>query len=288
MHLAFSVAATVCFTYVLFKELAEREARVALVVFFLLPVSATSYYWVGSDSLTFFLMTLLLLLRKHYIASIVVALCLGLQHFEISFFAVGALLFSLIYSKYVNLVDHGVSGMSIRWAIAVFVGVIIGKLLLVGIFELYNMQVNSGRIYWWEENAKNIFSQFIVNFHFIVWSTLNLGWIIFFKYVDNGKQSLSFVIPFLGLVLLLSAISEDQTRVVALSTFLLIAAYWLLNEAFLRRVSSKLISSLFLLWLIVPFGWSWVGKGRNSVIIYDVYSVFLKIFNSPVSLSPFN
>ncbi len=46
-HLGFSIAFTALFIKLAFSRLPERNARIALILFALLPVSATAYFWVG-------------------------------------------------------------------------------------------------------------------------------------------------------------------------------------------------------------------------------------------------
>lgn len=96
-HLGFSIAFTALFIKLVFSRLPERSTRIALILFALLLVSATTYFWVGSDSLTLLLLLLLLLLALSFPHSILMTLAigimLGMQHFEQAFFAVGGLLF---------------------------------------------------------------------------------------------------------------------------------------------------------------------------------------------------
>ncbi len=62
LHLVLSVGFTVLFIVTAFSHLPEREARISLVLFSVLPVSATAFFWVSTDSLTLFLMMLALAL----------------------------------------------------------------------------------------------------------------------------------------------------------------------------------------------------------------------------------
>jgi hypothetical protein len=277
--LCFSIGFTILFIKTIFKKLPEREARIALVLFFLLPVSATSYYWVSNDSLTLFLMILLFVYPKKNLFNFFIAILIGLQHFEVGFFAAGAILFAFLIDYYYKLDDNKDAEFTIKWGLIIFLGVIFGKIILMLIFNYFNIQINSGRIYWWLNHSKQLLIDFVFNLHFVIWSVLNVGWFIFFKYVEKGKKSFSFIIPFLGLVMILSAIASDQTRIVAMATFLLVMIYWFLNLDFLKKIDKRTISILFLLWLIVPWGWAWGGKGRNGVIVYDIVYIAKKVLN---------
>ncbi|MGJ0485684.1 MAG: hypothetical protein ACR65R_14325 [Methylomicrobium sp.] len=55
-HLAFSFAFSLLFIKAIFSWFPDQLARTSLVLFSVLPVSATAYFWVGHDSITLFLM----------------------------------------------------------------------------------------------------------------------------------------------------------------------------------------------------------------------------------------
>jgi hypothetical protein len=58
LHLLFSLAFTFLFTKMVFSRFSDAVARSSLIIFSALPVSATAYFWVSTDSITLFLMVL--------------------------------------------------------------------------------------------------------------------------------------------------------------------------------------------------------------------------------------
>ena len=50
----------------LFKEFEDKYARIAILLFFIFPVSGTVFYFVGYDSLTLFLLMLGIYFKKNY------------------------------------------------------------------------------------------------------------------------------------------------------------------------------------------------------------------------------
>jgi len=106
---------------------------------------------------------------------------------------------------------------------------------------------------------------------------LGLGWLVALRFMDWGRNSAPFFITLAGLCLLLP-VSEDQTRVLAVITFPLVAVYWLLNKDFLEKLTRKEISLLFTAWTLIPWGWTWVGEPKWSVFPYDVAYIMHRIF----------
>ena len=65
-------------------------------------------------------------------------------------------------------------------------------------------------------------------------------------------------------------IIPDTTRTFSIMSFLLIATFILLNDNFLKFVSKKEISIIFVLWAIIPYGWAWQGIARPSHSSYTI------------------
>lgn len=264
-HLLFSLGFTVLFVTVAFAKLPDREARTSLVLFSVLPVSATSYFWVGYDSITLFLMMLALATPRVLPVVLFSGIALGMQHFEQAFFGAAGVLFALILSNR----NKDEMEYPIKWALALIIGVIIGKIVLFAVFKHFSVSVNPGRIYWMRQHLRPLLYEFFFHFHYIVWSVLGLGWIIAIKYLDDGKRSAPFFIS-LGAQLVLLSVSADQTRVLAIVSFFLVSVYWLLSHNFLTQISNQLASLIFLIWLVSPWSWVWGGLPKWSVFPYDV------------------
>jgi|GEM_PF-650864 hypothetical protein len=268
-HFAFSIAFSLLFIKVVFTRFSDQLARKSLVLFSILPVSATAYFWVSNDSVTLFIMLFSLAYPRYSVVTFLVGIALGMQHFEQGFFATGGLLFAVLLSK---KYDAQVS-YSVKFCLLIFLGVIIGKVVLIGVFKYYAIEVNAGRMYWLKEHIGMILKTFIFHFHYIIWSILGPGWLVALRYTDWGRKTIPFFLTLFSLMLLLP-ISADQTRVLAIITFLLVAVFWLLNEDFLKKISNKEISLIFLIWAIMPWGWVWEGEPKWSVSPYDITMLF--------------
>lgn len=275
LHFAFSLAFSLLFIKIIFSRLPEKIARSSFVIFSILPVSATAYFWVGTDSITLFLMLLAFAYPEYIVVTLLSGLALGMQHFEQGFFAAAGLLFATLLSR-----KHGDDvGVSIKFCGALLLGIVAGKLILFGIFRYHSIEINSGRIHWLREHVRLLLSQFFFHFHYIVWSVLGLGWLVALRFIDSSERGKTtpFFVALLGLCLLLP-VSGDQTRVLAIITFPLITAYWLLNKSFLEKITEKEISLVFLTWAIMPWGWVWEGDPKWSVLPYDLAYILHRLW----------
>ena len=275
-HLFFSLSFTFLYIKIIFSIFSNNIARKSLVLFCLLPVSATAYFFIGYDSLTLFFMLLALAYPRQLFITFFAGIALGMQHFEQSFFAISALLFtSLLSIKFNDSVFE--KKYTKIFIIILLIGIIVGKLFLIELFKYHHIDVNSGRIFWVKTHLRFLLSTFFFHFQYILWGVLGLGNLILLKYLDSGKKTIPFFITFIGLLFLLP-ISGDQTRVLAIITFPLIAIFFLLNEDFLNNISKKEVSIIFLFWILIPWGWVWGGLPRGSVFSHDIYYILYKYF----------
>jgi len=281
-HFAFSIIFSLLFIRTAFANFSNETARSSIILFSILPVSATAYFWAGSDSITLFLMLLAFAYPQHAIITIVSGTLLGMEHFEQGFFAAASLLFAVSLSKKQNETLR----YSIQFCFLLLLGVLIGKLVLIGLFKYYSIEVNSGRMDWLMEKIHFTLNQFFFHFHYIIWSVLGLGWMVALRYIDWGRKTIPFFLALLGLCLLLP-VCEDQTRVLSIITFPLIAAYWLFNQDFLAKISRSEISLIFVAWTIIPWSWVWAGQPKWSAFPYDIAYLLNKLFgwfNVPAAL----
>lgn len=272
-HLLFSLAFTALALTLIFRRFSERQARTALILFSVLPASTTSYFWVSMDSITLFLMLLVIAIPRWLPMAFLIGVALGMQHFEQSFVGMGGVAFALLLAKrYFVDVDY-----SPRWALSSFAGIITGKIFLVKLFAHLGASVNSGRMYWVKGHLPEMLHQFAFHWQYIIYSSLGLGWIVVIKYTEKRKAAIPFLFS-LGCMMLLLPISGDQTRVLAIVTFPLLAVFILFNKPFVDSIDNTLRSWLFLTWLVLPYVWVWGGNPRWSVFPYDVVWTLHRLF----------
>jgi hypothetical protein len=265
LHLLFSAGFTVLLVSTLFRRLPDRAARVSLIVFSVLPVSATAYFWVGPDSLTLFLMVCALALPERRTVVPLFGMALGMQHFEQAIVGFSGLFFALLISKW----HDNRTEYSLGWVLNLLAGITVGKLMLVAMFYSLDAEVSYDRFEWLIEHHEILLGYFLLHFNYIIWSSLGLGWIILIKYVDGRPTNKCLLVP-LFLLMILLPMSLDQTRVYAIVSFPLVCVFWLFDGDLSDRLSNRFISWIFLSWLIIPLGWVWAGEPKWSVFSYDI------------------
>lgn len=265
LYFIFSLAFTFLFIRIAFVNLSKEMARSSIVLFTILPISSLAYYWIGYDSITLFLIMLALAYPRYAIVTLVIGVCLGMQHFEESILAAAGLTLAILLNKF----SGSALKYSLKFCFLWCLGIVIGKLVLMGIFWHYDIFIENGRgdalkntlhIYWYE---------FFYNFYTIIYSVLGLGWLVALRYAECKKLAIPFFVPLFGLLLMLPMVA-DQTRVLAVLIFPLIFVYWLSNPGFLEKLFKHEISLLFLLWMLLPWSWVWMGELQKSHFSFNV------------------
>jgi hypothetical protein len=273
LHLAFTCTFTALFIATVFSRLDDRSARISLLIFAALPVSATAYYWVSYDSLTLLLMMAALAMPNGRVLVALVGAGLGMQHFEQSIVGSGAILGAMILAP-----AFGSSRpRSWGWLLSLIAGIVAGKLTLIWITHHWHIEVNSGRVFWLQKNISMALHQFLYHPFVTVFSALGAGWLIAFRQYEIGRKAVPMLVALAALLLLLM-ISGDQTRVFAVSSFFLLGAYWLLNPEFLEQIDNRTASVLFLAWVMVPWAWVWGAVPRASAFPMDVVYMLHNVF----------
>jgi hypothetical protein len=275
MHFIFSLISSLLFIKLIFKNFSNEIARISLILFFIFPASSTIYYLVGYDSIIVFLMILSFYFKRYFIITFSTGVLMGLQHFELTFLGSGILLLATIIAFLVK--DKNNYNYNFYFSLSLFIGVIFGKLILLYIFELNNLSIIAGRSDWYQEALPHLLYTFFFRFYNIIWFSLGIGWLIIIKYYLTSNKKSIFFIPF-SLMILMLVLLPDTTRTFSVMSFFLIGSFILLNENFLKSISKKEITLIFLLWAIIPYGWVWQGVSRPSHFSYTIAHI-LKHFS---------
>jgi MFS family permease len=264
-YLVFSLLFSLLMVRWMCTRLPDDLARTAVLVFALLPVSAAAYYWVWTDSLTLFLLACTLHVPRNWLLLFALGVALGMQHFEQAAVGSAAALFALGWSaRRGRRFDH-----DWRWALAILVGTIAGKVLLTLIFAHHHIEVNSGRWFWLVKAWAKMLRRFAYSYHFALLSAFGVAWLVMLQYARARTVEALPLVVTLGGLLLLMPISDDPTRVYAVVSFLVLGAMVLGNGGFLAQVKPH-VGLLLLLWLLVPWIYVWSGRPIVSSAAYDV------------------
>ena len=266
------------------KSIKTENLKKSLIIFLIFPVSMTSFYWVGYDSLILLLMVISLYKNRNYLITFMCSIGIGLQHFEIGFVSIMVIFIASIFER-IFYVNKKKIKISFIFKITFITGLIIGKIIL---YKIYNDEsFVGGRLQWISDALLHLLYNFYFNFYNILWFSLGAGWLIIIHFFLNQKQKWPFLISLFALIFVLPFV-DDHSRVFSACSFMLIMIYILCNDEFLDTVSLKQLSLFFLIWILLPYSWVWQGDLRSTMFLYDfayILEYTFGIFNNEIESS---
>lgn len=259
-------------TRLLWRELDERGARRALVVFLAFPVAAVPFFWVGYDSLTLVLLVGILLAARNGAAVVALGVLGGMQHAEI---VVLCALLGLVYLSLVHLDDRP-AGIRRRTMVLAILGAVVGRAALEVIFRARGIEVSS-RAQEAFDNLSAAPAQFVGAFVLVVLSGVGVGWVVLM--LGWRTHVVGVVASGVPLVLALgvSVISLDQTRVFALASMYVVLLAVVTNAKVMSQMSGRMIGVVVVLVLLYPGIWVWEGEvswyanWRGVAQVFDLF-----------------
>jgi hypothetical protein len=262
--------------YLLFRFIRKNveitEQGKSLLLFAMLPVASTIFYWVGMDSFTFLIMVIFLNVRKYPLAVLLLGVIGGLHHFEILFVSSVSL---LIY-QFLRILPK-VRSQELFSACSFVFGILIGKLLLNFIFKVQGVVVSKNRVSIGFDGLKSNL-ELITKYGFLIyWSMLGVIWfILIMALIKRNRESLALFLSLL-IPLVVVFFVRDSSRVIQLTSFLTIATGLISNKNILESISNKQIKIVFVFWLLIPWVWVWQGV-FGSNIMFSIKYVLSRLF----------
>ena len=284
-HFIFGILTLIIlFRFIRMKVSHENQGK-SLLLLAILPAISTVFYWIGMDTFILFIMACLAVNYKKPIPLLIFGVFGGMHHFEIMLAGTATLLFyNLIRSNSLNIfkIRKYLQVSDIRSAFIMVLGVCIGKIILVSIFVINDIDVARDGIalglYYFSKSAKLAATNFIP----ILWSMLGAVWIFFILALQQkSRESLALVLSSL-IPLALVFIVLDETRILQLTGFLFILFGLITNENFLSKLSNKLIKIILVLWLFMPWIWVW-QKVFGSVTTFSIRYALSRIFDNDLA-----
>lgn len=278
LHLLFLVAFIAILVTTIFKRMPEGPARFAVLGFACLPITPTLFIWLGDDALTALLILLAIINPRARALSIAAAVLLGMQHFEVGVGATAILAIAYTVGHFAREPRFVTTGHIVRMG----AGIIIGRLLLIGIFEFASVQVTGGRQTWLETYFSDLLQQYFSSWQFILYSLLGVTWLLFFiSWRFRELASPTSVGAAVLAAFLLTSFVFDQTRIASLALLPVMLTYWTLNSAFLAAVHQRFFVFLALLYVITPIIWVWQGEVQPGA-----FPALLDFFNQDGGIEP--
>jgi hypothetical protein len=285
LHAFFGVLSLfILFRFIRLKVESQHQGK-SLVFLAMLPTVATTFYWIGMDTFIVFLMSCLAINYKRPTLLLLFGIFGGMHHFEIMVAGTATLLFyNLLRYKLLNVmkVRSYLKNKDIFLPFTMVAGVLLGKAILIVIFEINNITVEKDGIalglYYFEKSARLA----VANFFPIAWSMLGAIWIVFtIAILQKSQDSLALLVSSL-IPLALVFIVLDETRILQLTGFLLMLFGLITNENFLSKVSDKFIKITIILWLFSPWIWVW-QKVFGSVTPFTIKYVLSRLFENDLA-----
>jgi len=284
LHLVIAISFLISFIFLIKKRVKKQYQKKSLIVFFIFPVSMTSFYWVGYDSLLLLLFTLIIYYHKNILINIICSIGIGLQHFEIGIVSISLLLTFKILEKLFSDTKNKID-INYLFIFIFFTGLFFGKIIL---YNIYNEQgLVDGRLDFVYNALSHLVYNFYFNFYNIVWFSLGIGWFLILKNFIEKNNKYPLIISLL-LLLGVMPLIDDHTRVYAACSFMLLTYSIICNNSFLKTIQKDELALIFLIWLIFPYSWVWQGDPRQSMFQYDlayILDYFFNIFNTEIESS---
>lgn len=277
LNLAFATLFVVVVVWSMFARLPERLARTGTIVFAMLPASWLGFYEIGPDGLTLLLLAVALVGAARWWAVVIAGVLLGMQHAELAL--VGA--FAVILSDLVAQRWGGSpSAIDWRFGLRLAVSVVVGRLLLMGVFTLTGIGMPGDRLDWVQVYGGVLAVRAYFGWPWLLWSVLGIAWLVAALHLRQGRRSLGLFVP-LGALVLLTPLVYDQTRVLAIAVLPLAYRCWLSDRAFLRSLGPRNTGWLAVAWAVVPVIFVLGARPYGSVLPYSLALLSNWVTGSP-------
>lgn len=255
------------------RLVAVDEAKLLVAVTF--PVFMIPFYWIGMDGMTLLLMLItMILISSRWV--FIPAVLLGMQHFEQGFVAFSILGATQIL--YLLQSREKTSGISLKQIFFVILGILAGKVLLFGWFELNNISLLGSRQTYLENNKELFSSMWSNSWPYIAWSLLGVGW---FFVISKAKKVWPFLVSTLFVFFFVRFVN-DQTRVGVIILFPTLFYWVLMNRRLWSDLKQIYVIALISLYLLIPVVVVW-GAPHGDLLNYDI-----KVAKETISGSGFN
>lgn len=257
------------------KRYSGTTLTVSISIFAILPVNAAIFYWIGMDGVLVCLFMTSLLVKNTFLLALL-GIFIGMQHFELGIVAVLTLFtFEILIRK------QKTDGKSVVEIATLLLGVLIGKVFLIIIFRFSGIVLQENRFTLGIENFRH---NLVVHVRFLpaaIFTMFGVLWILILKMESTTRKAflIASAIP-----VLTSLFVWDQTRVLQISSTLLVMRAVVLNETLLKSLSFQELRYLLFAWLIVPWIWIWQAF-LGSVTGYDIMYLYSRVFNTETAPS---
>lgn len=276
LHFIFAIIAMVNLFLLSRRSKTQINRNYIFFLFVSLPATGEIFYWVGMDSATLFLMTLVLLFQKRS-RVLIASVLLGMQHFEIGATSIISLMVWHFSCQIMGRTSEVVPKNKFYTTV---IGLVTGKFLLELTFSINNISIPNNRISIAAENWHYNLLHNLGNLPLAVWTMYGSLWIILILQLDPLEIVPLFIASLVPITVGLFV--ADQSRIMQLTSFMLISQSFILNQKSLSQIDLAKFKRYFAIWVVTPWIWVYVTI-RGSVTIYDVKVLLDNLFGSDFS-----
>jgi hypothetical protein len=247
------------------KKYVHRQVQSKAYAFLaFVPGLITIFYWIGMDSLTILLLSLGIRYMNSRLTLLVLGTLSGLHHFEISSIAIISLfVYETLLQRTLKPSTRLVNVFT--WLLGVFSG----KLLLGFIFRANDVNIEQSRIgYGLKELSAN---SFVVRTYapIVYWSMFGALWLVVFGLFRlRNRNSIAFAVA-LTIPCTVVLFVRDQSRVLQLTSFVLVNIAIVLNNEVLKSLSPRFTTAIIVVALLIPWIWVWQVP-RSSILTFTL------------------
>ncbi|MFA5454654.1 MAG: hypothetical protein WC272_04965 [Sulfurimonas sp.] len=238
----------------------EQNKLFAAVTF---PVFMIPFYWVGMDGMTLLLSLLILISRDKIPLALIFAFMLGLQHFEQGFIAFSTLLATLLI-HYLFSKDK-TSLVFMKKVFFILASIAVAKVLLMLFFYFANVGLSGDRGSYLKTNLYLYFEMFQKWWFVTLWTLFATGWLLISQ---NLKTAWPLIFATL-IILILTVIVGDQTRVGVIVLFPSLFYWIFMNREIWQKLTQKMVILMLSFYLLVPIVVVWGEPHIQSLWKYD-------------------
>ena len=256
--------------YRLVAQTPNRSTRAAgLIIFTTSPVVWTSFNWLGHDSVFLLLTAGIVLLQNSYPLALLLAVLLGMHHFELGFIG---LLVWLLFSHFTRSQRELFCAPNPLRIIFMMSALVVGRGILNVLLRNSDLQPDNNRLTIFPILLKRSLADAASSGHSVIWSLLAWLWVpvvvILRSRIGVWRSLAILVIP-----IAVSVTTLDHSRTGMLSLSFLVLGSIVPSRAFTQYIPPNYLFVMSVVSILTPRIWVWEGNLIPSCFPANVVAV---------------
>lgn len=255
-------------TYLNVRRFVPEASRLpAVVILGLLPSTASAFNWLGYDTIVLLLTSLLIAASHSFVLSLLFAVALGMQHFEIGLVSLLSWLFVSRCAPPEALLRKP------RFFVSTAIGLAAGRLIVGLILASDEMSLRSNRLSIAQQLYRKALADFAVAPMAVLWSIFGVTSIYLAITFFSRNQFSYWIVPGAIIPWIAAGATLDSSRVGAVSVTLAVMGIVFASPSALLTVTQRFIFVMIALFLLIPRVWMWEGSYEPSCFTANVHAL---------------